>query len=352
MKIHEIIRERRLAKHLTQEQVANYLGVTTPAVNKWEKGTSYPDITLLPALARLLDTDLNTLLSFQEELTEKEITLFLNHLTELAEKSGFETAYAAAMEKLREYPSCYPLILNVAVFLDGAILLHSKKESAGEYRAAVESLYQRALSSSDQKIQNGAYSMLISRYMERKEYDKAQELLNQLPEEAPVDKKQLQAKLLIACGKLDEAAKLEEETLLSAGNDIYAVLMTLMEIAIKENRMDDAEYIANVSKKSAQTLDLWEYSTYVAHFQLYSASKNSAKCLKVLVPMLRSLTQNWDISKSPLYRHVQTKAAERGFGAKLRKSLIQSMSKDENMTFLQENEAFQELAQKIAQEDE
>ena len=64
MKINEIIKERRLAKNMTQEQVASYLGVTAPAVNKWEKGSSYPDITLLPALARLLDTDLNTLLSF------------------------------------------------------------------------------------------------------------------------------------------------------------------------------------------------------------------------------------------------------------------------------------------------
>ena len=40
MKINEIIRERRLAKELTQEQVAHYLGVSTPAVNKWEKGVS------------------------------------------------------------------------------------------------------------------------------------------------------------------------------------------------------------------------------------------------------------------------------------------------------------------------
>ncbi len=60
MKINEIIRERRLAKGLTQEQLATFLGVTAPAVNKWEKGTSYPDITLLPTLARVLDTDLNT----------------------------------------------------------------------------------------------------------------------------------------------------------------------------------------------------------------------------------------------------------------------------------------------------
>ena len=40
MRINEIIRERRLAENLTQEQVALRLGVTAPAVNKWEKGVS------------------------------------------------------------------------------------------------------------------------------------------------------------------------------------------------------------------------------------------------------------------------------------------------------------------------
>ena len=40
MKINEIIRQRRLALNLTQEQVAARLGVTAPAVNKWEKGVS------------------------------------------------------------------------------------------------------------------------------------------------------------------------------------------------------------------------------------------------------------------------------------------------------------------------
>lgn len=40
MKINEMIRERHIAKKLTQEQMAGYLGVTAPAVNKWEKGVS------------------------------------------------------------------------------------------------------------------------------------------------------------------------------------------------------------------------------------------------------------------------------------------------------------------------
>lgn len=33
-----MIREKRKELSLTQEQIANYLGVSTPAVNKWEKG--------------------------------------------------------------------------------------------------------------------------------------------------------------------------------------------------------------------------------------------------------------------------------------------------------------------------
>lgn len=40
MKLNEQIREYRKKAGLTQEQVANYLGVSTPAVNKWESGVS------------------------------------------------------------------------------------------------------------------------------------------------------------------------------------------------------------------------------------------------------------------------------------------------------------------------
>ena len=130
MKINEIIRERRLAKGFTQEQVANFLGITAPAVNKWEKGTSYPDIVLLPALARLLDTDLNTLLSFQDDLSEKEVVLFMNEVSETMEKDGYEAGYLLADEKLKEYPTCDLLISNLAMLLDGALLLYGGKNKS------------------------------------------------------------------------------------------------------------------------------------------------------------------------------------------------------------------------------
>lgn len=40
MKIGEVIRRYRREKQMTQEEMANALGVTAPAVNKWEKGVS------------------------------------------------------------------------------------------------------------------------------------------------------------------------------------------------------------------------------------------------------------------------------------------------------------------------
>ena len=299
MKINEMIRERHIAKKLTEEQMAGYLGVTAPAVNKWEKGTSYPDITLLPALARLLDTDLNTLLSFQEDLSDREIALFLNELSELSEKEGVET------------------------------------------------LYVRALNSSDSAIQNQAKAMLISRYMGRKEYERAQELLNSLPEQDFFDKKQIQVNLLIELGKLGEAAKAAEEKLLSATNEIHATLMSLMEIAIKEDRIDDAEYIANVSKKGADLFDLWEYNSYVAHFQLYLVTKQRKKVLKILVSMLKSLTHKWEINQSPLYRHIKTKEVDKTFGPKMQKTLIDSLRHDEDSAYWRENQELEKVLEEF-----
>lgn len=40
MQIGEVIRENRKRKNLTQEEMARRLGVSTPAVNKWENGGS------------------------------------------------------------------------------------------------------------------------------------------------------------------------------------------------------------------------------------------------------------------------------------------------------------------------
>ena len=197
----------------------------------------------MPALARLLDTDLNTLLSFQEDLSEKEVALFLNYLSELSEKEGVERTFDAALDKIKQFPTCYSLILNVVALLEGILVMKGNEKKKGEYEQTIEDLYRRALESPDIAIQNQAKEMLISKYRNRKEYDLAQEMLDTLPNKDFFDKKQLQISLWTESGKLDAAVKLAEEQLLMMTNDMHFLLMSLMEIAIKEERNEDAEYI-------------------------------------------------------------------------------------------------------------
>lgn len=330
MQIHQIIRERRLAKHLTQEQLAERLGVTAPAVNKWEKAVSYPDITLLPALARLLDTDLNTLLGFRAEMSREEVTLFLNALSEVLHQQGFAAGYAMVQDQLRQYPGCGPLLCGAAMTLEGALALCPPKDGREEeYRAQIDAFYSRAADGPDPAIREQALSQQIRRRMEQRDYAAAQALLNNLPDPSPVDKGQIEAELLIAQGDLPRAAQQVERKLLNALTEVHAALMTLMEIALKEERDSDAEAIARVDSQAAQLFDLWEYNRYLPYFQLYEAQKDRAGQLRILLPMLRSLFRPWETAASPLYRHIPQKPGEKELGARMTKALLCMMQAED-----------------------
>ena len=354
MKINEMIKQKRIEQKLTQEQVAKYLGVSAPAVNKWEKGTSYPDITLLPPLARLLHTDLNTLLSFHETLTDREIALFLNDLSAIADRGGFQTAYDIALEKIRLFPTCDSLILNSALFLEGCLIYkkgHPSKDTE-QYQEKIENLFLRAAESNDLNVRSQA--QLISKYIERKAYEQAQTLIDQLPDAIWTDKKQLQANLFIASERYSDAAKLAEEKLLSQASELHCTLITLLEIALKEQRNEDAEYIANVSKSTATALDQWEYAAYVAHFQLHYARKERIKTLKTFLQMIRSLSKKWDLNASPLYRHIKTKSVDTAFGSTIKKTLLNSLKEEPEYDFLNISENISEdtLSELLAAEEE
>lgn len=52
----------RKKRGLTQEQMAEYMGVSSQAVSKWENNISYPDVSLLPILANLFSVTTDELL--------------------------------------------------------------------------------------------------------------------------------------------------------------------------------------------------------------------------------------------------------------------------------------------------
>lgn len=63
MNIGNNIKYLRVKKQMTQEQVADQLGVTYQAVSKWETGANTPDISLLPSLASLFGVAIDALFS-------------------------------------------------------------------------------------------------------------------------------------------------------------------------------------------------------------------------------------------------------------------------------------------------
>jgi len=61
------IAEKRRAKNLTQENLAERMGVSAQAVSKWENDASCPDVMSLPKLAEILDTTVDALLSGEKQ---------------------------------------------------------------------------------------------------------------------------------------------------------------------------------------------------------------------------------------------------------------------------------------------
>ena len=136
MNIGNVIKKYRKELGYTQEEMAKRLGVTTPAVNKWENGNSNPDIELLAPIARLLHISLDTLLSFRENLTDVEIDrTYSGNGQNVFSRKAYEKTYQWAVNTIKEYPNCNLLIWQVAVMLDSRRIIGHVRASRQVRRA-------------------------------------------------------------------------------------------------------------------------------------------------------------------------------------------------------------------------
>ena len=324
MQIHEIIRTRRTALGLTQEQLAGKLGVSAPAVNKWERGNSYPDITLLPVLARTLRVDLNTLLSFQEDLTETEIAEFLNRLYEVSRTDGCGAAFSLAEEKLRQFPNSDALAYSAAGLLEGLLTLFpGTDETARPGREDfVAGLYEQAAQSADPKIREWATYTVASRCIARGDLDRAEALLDQISN-THRDKRELLSALRRKQGRTEEAWTLLEREL-----------------------FDRAQGFCDAARRAGEALDLSDYAVLSAPFQLAAAEQDGPAALDLLDRLLHSLTVPWDLSASPLYRHLATKEAAGEAQSVLLEPLLDQVEADPDCAFLREMPEYGTMVEK------
>lgn len=103
----------RHKRHVTQEELADFLGVTKASVSKWETRQSMPDIMLLPQLAAYFDITIDELLGYEPQLSPEQILKIYRELAvDFAEKP-FEDVMARCRELVKEYYSCYPFLFQI-----------------------------------------------------------------------------------------------------------------------------------------------------------------------------------------------------------------------------------------------
>ncbi len=339
MKINEVIKKYRKEANLTQEQIANYLGVTAPAVNKWEKGNSYPDITLLAPLARLLNINVDTLVSFNEELTEKEINQMVQELSDLAQKEGFIKAFEKGEALINEYSCCDMFILSVAQVLTVYMSLQ-EVENAEKYEKRIYQWYEMVVNSTDQKVVAMATVSLVGKYAEKKEFERAQQLLDKIP---PVgyDKRQAQAMLLYKQGKKDEAYEIYEQLLHQGANDITCVLHLIINRLTNDGNFHMIPRYVNIAKQIAKLFDLGSYMENTPDLFVAIAKKDKEKCLEALEKMVSGIDSFYDFTKSDLYAHIHFKEnTENGF---MKDMIKRGLESDEDLEFLKEDVAFKNI---------
>ena len=312
MEIGSVIREKRTAQGLTQEQVATALGVSAPAVSKWERGESFPEITLLPALARLLGTDLNGLLSFQQEMGREEIAAFLGRLVQAAEE-GPQAAFALARAQVGQFPRCDSLALNVALTLEG-VLTMAGREGSAEEREWIQALYRQAAESRDQAVACQAQAMLFGRAMEEG------------------DLAQMEARLAQAKGDGDRAGQLLEHQLLQQASGAQTTLLALLELAGREGRRGDLAPLADKAVALGQLLELAPYGGWSVRLQQACLTRDTDAALAALAGLLGSLETPWPGGTSPLCRHLPRKDGA-VLGAKLRPGILRELADPDNPTY-------------------
>lgn len=307
MPMNLVIQEKRKELGLTQEQVAEYLNVSTPAVSKWEKGSTSPDLSLLPPLARLLKIDLNTLFCFQQDLSRQEITYFCRDLEQLIRQQGIAAGFEAADAKIREYPHSETLLQCLAFQLDGMLALFGQaEEETRPYDDMLGLWFRRLAKSKDCKVRISAAYMMVSRAIQKGDYLLAQEILDAMPNREEffngmVDKRMMQIKLDLCQGKADAAAKELQDALLAALNKTQLLLFQLIHAELACKNKPAAADLADKASRMAALFDLWEYDSYVGPMQVAVADQQADTCIRIARDMLAAILKPWDMGRSPLF---------------------------------------------------
>lgn len=336
MQIGKTIQKYRKEKGMTQVEMANRLGVTTPAVNKWENENSYPDITLLAPIARLLGISLDTLLSFQEELTKEEIASIVMEADQKLKTETYDEVFLWAKSIIESYPNCLMLIWQLATILDAQHLIKDIP-NAMDYDDYILKCYKRVLESNEKNLRTSAADSLFGYYSRNGQYETAEQYLQYYSMQNP-QRKLKQGIIYSKTNRRDEAYKLYEEILFSEYQILSMTLNSLCMLSIEEQNFAKAHLFTDKREELAKLFEMGKYHEVACKLDLATAEKDIDTILDTMETILASLDNMTDFSCSPLYEHMEFKKSNSTFSEQLKQELLKCFQDKETYGFLEGNE--------------
>ncbi len=170
----ENLKNLRKQKNMTQEEVAGILNISPQSVSKWERGDTFPDITLLPALADLYRTSVDALIGM-DRIRDTETK---NKLYTTVRKHMCNGDYRAAADLLTEAIKTYPTEEGFLSELAIALALDGEPEKLSQAVA----LSERILAGhKKENVYHTTRAVLCFLYLKQGEKEKAITAANALP---------------------------------------------------------------------------------------------------------------------------------------------------------------------------
>ncbi len=162
MNFSERLKTLRKQKDLTQEQLAEYMGVSPQAVSRWETGATCPDIMALPQLAELFHITIDELLGVNEKETRRKINEIIAKAESKINQNITEDPIKDLRRALIQYPNNDRLLCCLMYALYAAA---EDAELCKQYDEEITSIGYRLLQySTDSDCRNEARRLLFRHY--------------------------------------------------------------------------------------------------------------------------------------------------------------------------------------------
>ena len=190
IKMGEKIRLLRKQKNISQEVLAQFLGVSFQSVSKWENETTMPDITLVPAIASFFGVSTDELFSFNLMEIEQKVERICTEAYQYRESDPAKSE-AILREGLKKFP-------GNDILLNNLLYTMRSPERSAEVITLCKSLIE---TTRFDDVKYDALRILAETYHEQGESELTRITLEKIPE-LYFTKLELQAKLLAGEEKL------------------------------------------------------------------------------------------------------------------------------------------------------